>query len=45
MRIRKVATYDGVWTLFVGDHLCISDLSEAQADALAAAFASLLDHH
>ena len=40
MRIRKVATYDGVWTLFVGEHLCISDLSEAQADALAAAFAS-----
>ncbi|MCJ2012899.1 hypothetical protein [Methylobacterium sp. J-076] len=41
MRIRKEATYDGVWTLFVGEHLCISDLSEAQADALAAAFASL----
>lgn len=43
MRIRKQATFDGVWTLFVGDHLCISDLSEAEADALAAAFASISD--
>lgn len=40
MRIRKEATYDGVWTLFVGEHLCISDLSEAEADALATAFAA-----
>ena len=40
MRIRKEATYDGVWTLFVGEHLCISDLSEAEADALAMAFAA-----
>ncbi len=43
MRIRKQATFDGVWTLYVGDCLCISDLSEAEADALAAAFASISD--
>lgn len=41
MQIRKEATYDGVWTLFVGEHLCFSDLSEAEADALIAAFFSL----
>jgi hypothetical protein len=41
MQIRKEATYDGIWTVFVGEHLCFSDLSEAEADALATAFASL----
>lgn len=41
MRIRKEATYDGVWTVFVGDHLCFSDLSEPAADALVTAFARL----
>lgn len=41
MRIRKEATYDGVWTVFVGAHLCFSDLSERDADALIAAFARL----
>jgi hypothetical protein len=38
MRIRKEATYDGVWTVFVGEGLCFSDLSGPAADALAAAF-------
>jgi hypothetical protein len=40
MRIRKEMTYDGVWTVFVGEHLCFSDLSAAEADALVRAFAS-----
>ncbi|CAA2158698.1 hypothetical protein [Methylobacterium brachiatum] len=39
MRIRKEATYDGVWTVFVGEGLCFSDLSGPAADALVAAFA------
>ena len=42
MQIRKEATYDGVWTVFVGDHLCFSDLTETEADALASAFGSLV---
>jgi hypothetical protein len=41
MLIRKQATYDGIWTVFVGDHLCFSDLTEAEADALVKAFDSL----
>ena len=41
MQIRKEATYDGVWTVFVGAHLCFSDLSEPDADALMAAFSRL----
>lgn len=41
MQIRKEATYDGVWTVFVGSHLCFSDLSEPEADALAAVFERL----
>lgn len=41
MTIRKEETYDGVWTVFVGEHLCFSDLTAAEADALATAFASL----
>ena len=41
MQIRKEATSDGIWTVFVGAHLCFSDLSEAEAEALATAFASL----
>jgi hypothetical protein len=41
MQIRKEATYDGVWTVFVGPHLCFSDLDEREADALIAAFARL----
>ncbi|MDP4005513.1 hypothetical protein [Methylobacterium sp. NEAU K] len=41
MRIRKEATYDGVWTVFVGEGLCFSDLTEPAADALVAAFARL----
>ena len=39
MQIRKEATYDGVWTVFVGEGLCFSDLSGPAADALVAAFA------
>lgn len=39
MRILKEATYDGVWTVFVGEGLCFSDLSGPAADALVAAFA------
>ncbi len=41
MRIRKEATYDGVWTVFVGDHLCFSDLTEAEAEAVASAFGAI----
>lgn len=41
MRMRKETTYDGVWTVFVDDGLCFSDLSEPAADALMAAFARL----
>jgi hypothetical protein len=41
MLIRKEATYDGVWTVFVGPSLCISDLSAEEAEALFAAFARL----
>ena len=41
MQIRKEATFDGVWTVFVGEHLCFSDLSAAEAESLAAAFAFL----
>ena len=41
MQIRKETTYDGVWTVFVGAHLCFSDLSEPEAEALMAAFARL----
>lgn len=39
MRIRKEATYDGVWTVFIGEGLCFSDLSGPAAEALVAAFA------
>ena len=41
MWIRKQATYDGVWTVFIGDGLCISDLTGSDADALVAAFTRL----
>lgn len=40
MQIRKEATYDGVWTVFVGEHLCFSDLTEGEAEALVLAFSS-----
>lgn len=41
MSIRKQATYDGIWTVFVGEHLCFSDLTEAEADALVSAFGAI----
>ncbi|WP_375457362.1 hypothetical protein [uncultured Methylobacterium sp.] len=41
MRIRKQATYDGVWTVFIGDGLCISALNETDADALMDAFSRI----
>lgn len=41
MRICKQSTYDGIWTVFIGDGLCISDLTGPDADALVAAFARL----
>jgi hypothetical protein len=41
MQIRKEATYDGVWTVFVGRGLCISDLSAEEAEALIEAFSRI----
>ena len=41
MPIRKQATYDGVWTVFIGDGLCISELTETDADALIEAFSRI----
>jgi hypothetical protein len=41
MKIRKEATYDGVWTVFVGRSLCISDLSADEAEALIEAFSRI----
>jgi hypothetical protein len=41
MEIRKEATSDGVWTVFVGAGLCFSDLNGPEADALVAAFTRL----
>lgn len=43
MQIRTETTYDGVWTVFVGQHLCFSDLSESEALSLASAFRSLAE--
>ena len=37
MQIRTQATFDGLWTVFVDNGLCISDLSQAAAEALVAA--------
>ncbi len=41
MQIHKEATYDGVWTVFVDDTLCISDLTGPEAEALVEVFARL----
>lgn len=41
MRIRTQVTLDGVWTVFVDEDLCISDLSEPAAQALVAALGRL----
>lgn len=37
MRIRTQVTFDGLWTVFVDDDLCISDLTQTTAEALVAA--------
>ncbi|MGU3540441.1 hypothetical protein [Methylobacterium sp. A54F] len=42
MLIRKEATFDGVWTVFVGSSLCISDLTGPEADALVEAFSQVV---
>ncbi len=33
-QIRKEQSYDGLWTVFIGDQVVVSDLSQAQAEAL-----------
>lgn len=32
--IRKEQSYDGCWTVFIGTQVVISDLNDAQAEAL-----------
>lgn len=41
MRIRTQVTFDGIWTVFVDEDLCISDLSEPVAQALVVALGRL----
>ena len=41
MRIRTQVTFDGIWTVFVDEDLCISDLSAPEAEALVAALGRL----
>ena len=41
MRIRTQVTFDGVWTVFVDEDLCISDLERPAAEALVAALRRL----
>ncbi|WP_257791924.1 hypothetical protein [Methylobacterium durans] len=36
--IRKQKTYDGCCTLYIGQQVIISDIDEAEADALTASF-------
>lgn len=37
MQIRTQVTFDGVWTVFVDEDLCISNLSAPEAEALVVA--------
>lgn len=36
--IRREQTYDGRWTVFIGTQIVVSDLNDAQAEALLSSY-------